>query len=405
MEKSGRHGLITPRCAGTFAPVFRCPALLVVLFIAASACAQQRMVQAGILRDRLLQQVLVRGSAGPIEVIVDGKSAGEVGAKDAVRVVVQGGRLTARSLARSFPQAKRITFRRAGKGLIRVGTGKPVIERDYPGTIEVTPANGALLVVNNVPLDDYVAGVVQSEAGNHKGTEYYKLQAVSCRTYAITASRRHAAEGFGLCDRTHCQVYKGACRLDSIKTAVRATSGLVVVDADIRPIHATFHSNCGGETTNAEDVWSRPEPYLVSTVDTFCRHEPHATWRTTMPRSKWLGYLKNTYGLDTTDAAAVRGVTSFDPQCRSLRIDGVRPAIPLAKVRADLDLNSALFTIRTEGASVILDGRGFGHGVGLCQEGAMRMARLGIPYTEILHQYFTEVHLMDLGAIDFFKDE
>ncbi|HNO04757.1 MAG TPA: SpoIID/LytB domain-containing protein [Flavobacteriales bacterium] len=387
--------------------MFRRPLILAFLLTIVHTCAraQERMIQAGIFRDRQLTQVIVRGTSSPIEVLIDGKPAGQVGSKDAVRISVQGDRLSASSLDRHFPHGRRITFRSTGRGLLRVGTGKPVIERDYPGSITISTANGALLVVNDVALDDYVAGVVQSEAGNHKGVEYYKLQAVSCRTYAITTARRHINEGFNLCDRTHCQVYKGACRLDSIKKAVRATKNLVVVDADIRPIHATFHSNCGGETTNAEDVWSKPESYLVSALDTFCLHEPHAQWRTDMPRTAWLTYLKDSFGLDTMNAATVEAVTSFDPRCRSLYLDGAHPSISLLKVRADLGLNSALFSIRTENGVVILDGRGFGHGVGLCQEGAMHMARLGIPFTDILHHYFAEVHLVDQGAIEFFKDE
>ena len=367
--------------------------------------AQDPVVNAGILRNVELKQVLVLSTAGPLTVLLDGEKAGELTAKDALRIAIADGQLSAKSLARTFPAAKRVTLR-SGRGPLRVSSlGKPAIERDYTGSIEITRSGETLLVVNQVPIEAYVAGVVQSEAGDNKGLEYYKLQAVSCRTYAITAARRHLPEGFGVCDGTHCQVYKGICTLDSIKQAVRATQDLVVVDADIKPIHATFHSNCGGETTNAEDVWSKSERYLVSAIDTFCRQQPHATWRKTMPRTKWLDYLHRTYGLDKSDSASVQAVTAFAPQCRSLYIDGARPLIPLEQIRDDQKFNSALFTIWPNGDDVVFDGRGFGHGVGLCQEGAMRMARLGIPFTEILHQYFAEVHLVDLHTIDFFRDE
>ena len=124
-----------------------------------------------------------------------------------------------------------------------------------------------------------------------------------------------------------------------------------------------------------------------------------------MPRVKWLDYLHRTYALDLADSNSVRAVTTFAPECRSLYIDGAHPLIPLEQVRTDMKFNSALFTIWPNGDDVVFDGRGFGHGVGLCQEGAMRMARLGIPFTEILHQYFAEVHLVDLHTIDFFRDE
>lgn len=368
--------------------------------------AQDHVVNVGILRSVELKQVLVMSTAGPLTVLLDGEQAGELTAKDGLRIAVKDGALSVRSLSHTFPSATRVTLFAAKHGLLRVSSlGKPAIERDYPGRIEITRTGDLLTVVDQVPIEIYVAGVVQSEAGDNKAMEYYKLQAVSCRTYAITAARRHLAEGFGLCDGTHCQVFKGICRLDSIKQAVLATKDLVVVDADIRPIHATFHSNCGGETMNAEDLWSRSERYLVSAVDTFCLHQPHATWRKTMPRTQWLGYLSRTYGLDPADSASVFAVTNFAPQCRSLYIDGARPLIPLEQVRTDMKFNSALFNIWPNGDELVFDGRGFGHGVGLCQEGAMRMARLGIPFTDILHQYFAEVHLVDLGTIDFFRDE
>ena len=117
---------------------------------------------------------------------------------------------------------------------------------------------------------------MQAEAGKGHWLEYYKLQSVSCRTYALANKRRHAGEGFEVCDATHCQVFHGRNKQDSIRLAVALTRDLVVVDSDIRLIHATFHSNCGGETMNAEDVWSKSEPYLISTIDTFCLHEPHS---------------------------------------------------------------------------------------------------------------------------------
>jgi len=98
-------------------------------------------------------------------------------------------------------------------------------------------------------------------------------------------------------------------------------------------------------------------------------------------------------------------VTHFAPPCRSLYFDGARPLIPLQRVRQDLRLNSTYFDVRSEGDQVILEGRGFGHGVGLCQEGAMRMAELGIPFTGILHHYFAEVHLVDLNSLAFFRDD
>ena len=100
----------------------------------------------------------------------------------------------------------------------------------------------------------------------------------------------------------------------------------------------------------------------------------------------------------------VLAVSNYEPACRDLYLGNTWPLIPLKSVREDLKLNSTYFSVTTKGDAVELKGRGFGHGVGLCQEGSMNMARSGRTYTEILHYYYTGVHLVDLSALDFFKD-
>jgi stage II sporulation protein D len=277
--------------------------------------------------------------------------------------------------------------------------------REYPGRIEAVAAGGRLLLVNQVPLEAYIAGVVSAEAGKEHHQEYYKLQAVSSRTYALTNQRKHLPDGFDLCDGVHCQVYHGRNRNDSIQLAVEATKGLVIVDPGIRLIHATFHSNCGGETMNAEDLWSKHEPYLRAVRDTFCLSAPHASWERTLSRREWLGYLDRRFGLNVADSSQLAAVLHYEPQCRDLYLGNTWPLLPLKQVREDLNLRSTFFTVHADGERVLLKGRGFGHAVGLCQEGAMGMARAGRSYTDILHHYFANVHLVDLSTLDFFRDD
>jgi stage II sporulation protein D len=266
-------------------------------------------------------------------------------------------------------------------------------------------SGGGIALTNAVPIEAYTAGVVQAEAGREHHAEYYKLQSVSCRTYALTNQRKHAAEGFELCDAVHCQVYHGMCGQDSIRLAVEATRGMVLVDPQIKLIHALFHSNCGGETLNAEDLWTKREPYLRSTVDTYCRNAPHATWKRTYTRKEWTSYLDRRFGVDPTRKDHLGAMLNYTPICRDLYLGNTFPLVPLKHVREDLKLNSTFFSVTTEGDLVVLEGRGFGHGVGLCQEGAMRMAREGHSYTDILHHYYTDVHLVDVNTLDFFREE
>lgn len=387
--------------------------LLPVLWLLSSnAWAQQditvdRTMRIGLYRERAVKQVVVMPLKGACVIYADGERKGELATTDGLRISMVGGTLTARSLALNIAAKRKIELvPRAFDGGFRLRIADIKLpERSYPGKLVVTPAASNLMLVNAVPLEAYTAGVVQSEAGKEHHQEYYKLQAVTCRTYALTNQRKHQPEGFELCDGVHCQVYHGRNRNDSIRMAVDATHSLVLVDADIKLIQATFHSNCGGETVNAEDLWGRSQTYLRATVDTFCTAAPHATWNKHLSRAEWLGYLQRKYSLRTNDSAQLHAVLNYEPQCRDLYLGNTWPLVPLKNVREDLGLRSTFFSVRTEGEKVVLEGRGFGHGVGLCQEGAMKMARSGKSYTDILHHYYAHVHLVDITTLDFFRDD
>lgn len=380
-----------------------------VLFLSTSllALAQEKTLRIGILRERSFRSVMVMSAKGTCTVFADGERKGEIQVNDGLRIDMSGRGLAAKSLQLEFTAKQRIELvpRMENSGLrLRLPETK-MAERTYPGSVSIVNEGGTLKLTNAVPVEAYTAGVVQAEAGKEHRQEYYKLQSVSCRTYALSNVRKHAPDGFELCDAVHCQVYHGACKNDSIKMAVDATKGMVMVDSDIKLIHALFHSNCGGETMNAEDLWSKQEPYLRSTVDTYCRTEPHATWQRTFTRKEWLGYLERRFGVKSADAVTADVLLNYNPTCRDIYMGSTKPLVPLKHVREDLKLKSTFFTVTTTGDQVVLNGRGFGHGVGLCQEGAMHMARQGKNYTDILRHYYTDVHLVDVNTLDFFRDD
>lgn len=378
-----------------------------LVLVSCALLAQERYVRVGILRQRAVKGVVLMSAKGNAMIYADGERVGELRSSDGLRIEVVPGGLSARSLGLTITARKKIeVVPRTADGAVRIRTveTKPV-ERSYPGSLEVAVASGVIQLTNATPLEDYTAGVVQAEAGNNHHQEYYKLQSVSCRTYALSNQRKHLTEGFEVCDAVHCQVYRGRCTNDSIHMAVEATRGLVLVDAEIRLIHATFHSNCGGETVNAEDVWSKSEPYLKATVDTFCLAAPQAVWVRTLSRQEWESYLRRKLNVRNTDDERIQALLNYEPGCRDLYLGNVPPLIPLKQVREDLKLRSTFFAVRTEGDQVRLQGRGFGHGVGLCQEGSMRMAKAGRSYTDILHHYYSNVHLVDVGTLDFFREE
>jgi len=256
-------------------------------------------------------------------------------------------------------------------------------------------------LVNNIDIDNYVAGVVQSEVGKSPPFEYLKLQAIICRTYALKNINRHKAEGFSLCDKVHCQAYNHKTSSDKVKEAAQSTSGIVIVDSDINLITATFFSNCGGQTANAEEVWKQQLYYLRSVKDTFCLHENNATWTKVIPKITWIKYLKkyNTSNVNLDYKCA----TEYFQLTREQYYQKDNVKIPFVNIRKDFKLKSTQFDVIPDGKNIILKGKGFGHGVGLCQEGAMRMAKLGYSYIYILHFYYEEVHLINLESLAFFK--
>ena len=127
-----------------------------------------------------------------------------------------------------------------------------------------------------------------------------------------------------------------------------------------------------------------------------------------MSKDKWLGYLKSKHDYPVNDPIAQHAALNYCPERRDITFDPDQDGqdeIDFIRIRYDLKLQSAYFSIENVNDSVILEGHGYGHGVGLCQEGAMNMAKRGIPYDEILHYYYNNIHLVNLSVIDFFRSE
>ncbi len=280
--------------------------------------------------------------------------------------------------------------------------------RTYDDDLEITltPDKKQFLLINKVNLENYIAGVVGSEAGKGNSLEYYKLQAILCRTYLLTHINRHILEGFQVCDDVHCQAYFNRASEDNILKAVFTTKGLVVVDNNLNLITTAFHANCGGETCNSEDVWAMTTTYLKSVKDIYCQKQLQARWERAISLEDWNEYLQlkhKTAGLDNRNYTA----TTFFSQAsgRVINFTDQDLTIPLKTIRADFKLKSTYFSIDKVGDAILFKGRGYGHGVGLCQEGAMQMSKLKYSYEDILHYYYKDVHLVDLSSLDYFNQE
>ncbi len=280
--------------------------------------------------------------------------------------------------------------------------------RTYDDNLEISlaPDKSQFLIINKVDLENYIAGVVESEGGKGSNLEYYKIQAILCRTYLLAHLNRHILEGFEVCDDVHCQAYSSRAGEEKILRAVLDTKGIVVVDNNLNLITAAFHSNCGGETCNSQDVWAMTTTYLKSVKDTFCISQSQARWQRVIPLEDWQAYLQLKHKYPVVDSSNIIGTTSFNQYYgRAIYFKDKDLKIPLKNIRADFKLRSTYFSIEQTGDSVKFIGRGYGHGVGLCQEGAMRMARLKYPYEYILHYYYKDVNLVDVSALNYFRQE
>ena len=277
--------------------------------------------------------------------------------------------------------------------------------RVYEDNILIESELGYLKIVNQIVLDDYISGVVQAESGRRSPPEFYKVQAILARTFALSHLEKHALENFNLCDHTHCQAYFGKTTESEIMKAVNDTKDKVVVDDNLNLIDAAFHSNSGGQTANSEDVWGSRLSYLRSVNDSFSVKMPNAKWERKMAKDDWFTYLKVKHNYPVNDSNARWAALTFKQDTRKSFLESYNSRVPLKTVRNDLQLKSTFFSITSVGDSVLFKGKGFGHGVGMCQEGAMKMAKLGYKYYEMINFYYQNIQLIDLHKLNFFKDE
>ena len=275
---------------------------------------------------------------------------------------------------------------------LRVNGSTPV-RQYYSGDLRCFPDLGTLVLVNTCDVEKYIAGVVKAEGGSGKNIEYFKSQAVITRTYMYRYLDKHKSDGYNLCDNTHCQAFNGSSSDSILNKAALETKGLVILDHDSLLIISAFHSNCGGETASSEDVWLSSQTYLRKVVDPYCINSKNAIWQKKFSVNEWMEFItKSGYSGLTDDTS----VFSFSQNSRMSDYQVGTFKIPLTTIRADMNLRSTFFSVVTEGDSVILRGRGYGHGVGLCQEGAMVMASKGFNYMEIIDFYYSGVMISDI---------
>lgn len=265
--------------------------------------------------------------------------------------------------------------------------------KGYRSAVDIIPDEKGLLVVNDLPLEDYVAGIINSEISSQWSMEAVKAQAVVARTYAVFQREARKNCGYQLESTVQDQVYDGSDGEDSRAVrGVRETAGEVLT-YNGKVIQAFFHSSCGGHTEASENVWSVGLPYLRGVDCKYCLSSPSVSWEQNLSIKKLESLLKK----GGYDVPGLRGIIPLS-RSRSGRITALSilyergsrciPAVDFRKAIGYGVIKSTIFDVRICGENAVFTGVGYGHGVGLCQWGAKKRAEEGFGYREILLYYY-----------------
>ncbi len=263
----------------------------------------------------------------------------------------------------------------------------------FRDTVEITSSDKGLLVVNELSLEDYIAGIINSEISSQWSMEAVKAQAVVARTYAVFQREARKNMPYHLESTIMDQVYEGFDGEDSRAVrGVRETAGEVLT-YNGAVIQAFFHSSCGGHTEAVENVWSFGQPYLQGVLCKYCLVSASVAWELPLSLKK-LEALLRTGGYKVT---GLRGVIPLS-RYKTGRINDLSivfdrgsinmPAVTFRKVVGYGVIKSTNFEVRSSGDGIVFSGAGYGHGVGLCQWGAKKRAEDGFSYREILAYYY-----------------
>lgn len=364
---------------------------------------------------------LVGGGGGLLITDPSGARIAAVPAGEQWRVVPSGGGVELQPPGRTGPRSE----------MLAVVSSEPhdpvrVNGRTYRGVVELVRDTAGLTVVNRLHLETYLLGVVSAEMGRRNQAEFeaLKAQAVVSRTYALRNLRRRAALGFDLHASVSDQVYGGSeAETPEGREAVGLTRGQVLTLAGA-PIDAFYYSTCGGQTADGPEAFrAASRPYLRSFADVdehgqaYCRISPRYRWR-----EEWSGHalrttlrrtLPATVGVRAERAGEVRDVWVAQ-RTGSGRVGRLGITLPADRVLVDGPvvrqvlrpangelLRSAAFTLTAsrsggEITRLVADGSGAGHGVGMCQWGAVGRSRTGQDYHRILTAYFPGATLQRL---------
>ena len=360
----------------------------------------------GVLRNVKMKSVLIKATNKPYKILGGMKPLFEIKAKEELKITVINNKVQLKfkdKLIGSYDTLKILKIKDDTAIFSLKGINPVIKQRSYYDELIVFANKNQLTLVNQVDLENYIIGVLESEVGLNRTKDFYKVHAVISRTYALKNQYKFIHEGFQLTDLVNCQVYKGNLYQNKrIIDAVKETKNLILVDENMDYITAAYFSNSGGQTNNVEDVWLKALPYLRSIYDPYSLGGYNYEWEKTIKKKSWLNYLEKNYQFPINDSVALNGACNFKQKIRHKYLIDWVYQIPLTEIRNDWKLKSTYFSIFDKGEYIVFKGKGFGHGVGLSQEGAMKMIDLGYDFLDVLRFYYTDIHLIDMRMRDFY---
>lgn len=329
-------------------------------------------------------QVTVGSSTPAVVKDGSGRALGEL-----TEMAPQDARATGNTVTLAQFKGTQLLIEPSAEGYVWIG------DRWFRGRTRLMLIGSKLVALNLIDLENYLYSVVGAEAIPTWPLEALKAQAVAARTYAIYKSSTSSNRYYDLDTSTQTQVYKGLnTEFLSTQDAVNSTAGQILTYGG-KAILAAFHSSSGGHTENVEDVWSSSLPYLRGVVD-YDQQSPVFQWTKDFSSDQ---LTRSIGGIGTVRSLIPEKLT---PQGRILSIKIVGSAgskiLSGSQIREALDLRSTLFTVSLEQGQFEINGRGYGHGIGLSQWGTYYLASQGVSYDQILDHYYQNAQLSSLQS-------
>ena len=268
-----------------------------------------------------------------------------------------------------------------------------VNKRRFRGSVDIIKTeNMKLIVINRIDIEEYLYGVLYHEVSHRWPIEVLKAQAIVARTYALYQKMVSKNEYYELSSDIYSQVYGGRrSETWSTRKAVDLTSGIILTYND-KVFPSYYHATCGGYTSDVATLWNIDVPALSSKRCNFCKISPHYKWKKELSINEIENMLKKSG--HSIQFVSIEILKRDKPgRILDMLLKGRNGDIKISgnKFRLAVGPNiirSANFNVQIRGNVVIFQGKGWGHGIGMCQWGAYGMARQGWKVEEILKYYY-----------------